>query len=491
MAGRDISFELERFEWVTAERLEVEGAWNGVRRLVRATLVIDVDGDTRRLRALPEDPGSPEQWTAAFEWKGGELPKLEGAELEVGRSIVVDLPRPRTSKARGEAKPQKPIPATTRADKTTEAALEQVRAEKESEKESLQAEVERLRAEAEDAAAEREAFRVRAEEADALRAAAEEAAAERDAFRATAEETAAERDAARAAAERAETERDALQEERAGLAERAEEAAAGADAARAEHETLRAQAREADALRVRLEDAEAQRDALRAQADEAVDLRNEVDALRAQLDDARPAVAPDVARLRTELESVERERSELRAQLDSTSQQLQDATQAMPPPTQEDAPDDARERLREARRFDRPRSADQLAVESGRRRTRRPAERTAKAPDPDPEPEPTASLSDKVTGWVGSVMGTRDEDDGTRNGKSGAKLRERAGVQGPAPEAAPTATLPARRARRRSAVGVPQAERRRESPSWPLRVAALGLLALLLLTLVVIVSAVV
>ena len=489
MAGRDISFELERFEWVTPERLEVEGAWNGVRRLVRATLVVDIDGDTRRLRALPEDPGSPEQWTAAFEWKGDELPKLEGAELEVGRSIVVDLPRPRTSKARGEAKPQKPIPATTRADKTNEAALEQVRAEKESEKESLQAELERLRAEAEDAAAEREAFRVRAEEADALRAAAEAAAAERDAYRATAEETAAERDAARAAAERAETERDALQEERAGLAERAEEAAAGADAARAEHETLRAQAREADALRVRLEDAEAQRDALRAQADEAVDLRNEVDALRAQLDDARPAVAPDVARLRTELESVERERSELRAQLDSTSQQLEDATQSMPPPTQEDEPEDARERLRQARRFDRPRSADQLAVESGRRRTRRPAERTAKAPDL--EPEPTASLSDKVTGWVGSVMGARDEDDGTRNGKSGATLRERAGVQGPAPEAAPTATLPARRARRRSAVGVPQAERRRESPSWPLRVAALGLLALLLLTLVVIVSAVV
>ena len=123
MAGREISFELERFEWVSPERLEVEGSWNGVRRLVRATLLIEVDGETRRLRALPGDGGgSPEEWSAAFAWEGSEMPKLEGAELEVGRSIVVDLPRPRTSKARGAAKPQKPIPATTRAEKKTEPA---------------------------------------------------------------------------------------------------------------------------------------------------------------------------------------------------------------------------------------------------------------------------------------------------------------------------------------------------------------------------------
>ena len=56
-----VSFELARFEWVDPTRLEVEGAWHGGRRLVRATLVIEVDGETRRLRALPEDPGTPEQ----------------------------------------------------------------------------------------------------------------------------------------------------------------------------------------------------------------------------------------------------------------------------------------------------------------------------------------------------------------------------------------------------------------------------------------------
>ena len=96
-----VSFEIDRFEWVDPARLELEGSWNGVtRRLARATLIIEVDGRRRRLRALPEDAGSPEAWKATFGWKGGDIPRLERAELEVGRGIVVDLPRPRTSKAR-------------------------------------------------------------------------------------------------------------------------------------------------------------------------------------------------------------------------------------------------------------------------------------------------------------------------------------------------------------------------------------------------------
>src|SRR4051812_22352288 len=100
----DISFELERFEWATPDRLEVEGTWHGVRRrLPRATLVVEVDGVRRRLPALPDaGPVSNERWVAAFAWEG-DLPALPGAELEVGRGIVVDLPRPRRSKARGVA----------------------------------------------------------------------------------------------------------------------------------------------------------------------------------------------------------------------------------------------------------------------------------------------------------------------------------------------------------------------------------------------------
>src|SRR3954465_7483358 len=114
----DISFELERFEWVSADRLEVEGRWPGVRRrLPQATLVVEVEGQRRRLRALPDaGPASAERWVAAFPWEG-DMPVLPGAELEVGRGIVVDLPRPRRSKARGAAAvaagPTGPIQAST------------------------------------------------------------------------------------------------------------------------------------------------------------------------------------------------------------------------------------------------------------------------------------------------------------------------------------------------------------------------------------------
>src|SRR5829696_525753 len=96
----DISFELARFEWASLDRLEVEGRWHGVRRrLPRATLVVEVDGERRRLRALPDGPAAddPDRWLAAFPWEG-DLPELPGAELEVGRGIVVDLPRPRRAK---------------------------------------------------------------------------------------------------------------------------------------------------------------------------------------------------------------------------------------------------------------------------------------------------------------------------------------------------------------------------------------------------------
>src|SRR6476619_1445175 len=178
-----VSFELARFEWVDPTRLEVEGSWNGVNRLrARATLVIEVDGRRRRLRALPGDSGTPEKWSAAFGWDGDDIPRLHGAELEVGRGIVVDLPRPRSSKARAQL-PKAPIPATTRDDKEAGpgraeaeriiAALDSARAEAEEARETLT----RVRAE-------RDELRARADEADELRA----GAAELDALRARAEE---------------------------------------------------------------------------------------------------------------------------------------------------------------------------------------------------------------------------------------------------------------------------------------------------------------
>src|SRR3954454_21009569 len=190
------SFELARFEWVDPTRLEVEGTWNGVSRLrARATLVIEVDGRRRRLKALPGETGSPEHWSAAFGWDGEDIPRLQGAELEIGRGIVVDLPRPRSSKARAQL-PKEPIPATTRDDKDAGpgraeaeriiAALDSARAEAEDARETLtrvraerdelragSADLDALRARAKEAhglRAELEALRARAAEADSLRA---------------------------------------------------------------------------------------------------------------------------------------------------------------------------------------------------------------------------------------------------------------------------------------------------------------------------------
>src|SRR3954471_569302 len=182
----DISFELERFEWVSADRLEVEGRWHGVRRrLPQATLVVEVDGERRRLPALPAaGPVSNERWVAAFPWEG-DLPALPGAELEVGRGIVVDLPRPRRSKARGAAAvaagPTAPIQASTREERDAIPGREEA--------ERLLAVLSASRTEADNAAA---------------RAAAAEA--DRDAFRARAEGAAADRDALRERAEGAEAE---------------------------------------------------------------------------------------------------------------------------------------------------------------------------------------------------------------------------------------------------------------------------------------------
>jgi uncharacterized coiled-coil DUF342 family protein len=431
------SFELARFEWVDPTRLEVEGTWNGVSGLrARASLVIEVDGRRRRLKALPGDTGTPEKWSAAFGWDGDDIPRLQGAELEVGGGIVVDLPRPRSSKARAQL-PKEPIPATTRDDKDAGpgraeaeriiAALDSARAEAEEAREALarmRAERDELRA----GTAELDALRARAEEADGLRAEVEELRAR-----------AAEADELRGRAEEA----DSLRAQQEDLRARAEEA----DSLQAEREELLRRAEDADELR-------SEQEGLRSEYQDLLDerdaLREEAQILRAAAEAKAeaPELVPDLTRLRAELENVERERNELRAQLDSTSQRLEESTQAMAALTElDDEP---------PRRLDRP---------------RRPAERTAKrAPEPD-----TVGLADKVSDWVGSITGTRDEDQGSKNGERHA--------------ATPTAIAPRTAAARRTAVrSAPR--RRRESPSWGLRVAALLLLALLLVTLVVILSSI-
>ena len=336
-----VSFELARFEWVDPTRLEVEGAWNGVSRLrARATLVIEVDGRRRRLRALAGDAGTPEKWSAAFGWDGDDIPRLQGAELEVGRGIVVDLPRPRSSKARAQL-PQEPIPATTRDDKDAGpgraeaeriiAALDSARAEAEEARETLT----RVRAERDELRAARRrptTLRANAAELDALRGPGGQPRRCRrggGACRARAPRPTSSARGRRTADSLAGPARRSSGAPRRGgrVPPGARPGGAPAPGGGRGRAPLRA-----EGLRSEYQDLLDERDALREEAQVLRARAAEADGLRDQLNEAASkGVAPDVARLRAELGNVERERSELRAQLDSTAQRLEEAPQAMAP----------------------------------------------------------------------------------------------------------------------------------------------------------------
>jgi hypothetical protein len=107
--AREVSFELERFEWTGHDRLEVVGRWQGLhgRRLARPALTVDAGGRRKRLAAMPGGhlPGAAgERWKAAFAWDGNPE-DIAGAELEIGRSLVVELPAPRRKRRMAVAAP--------------------------------------------------------------------------------------------------------------------------------------------------------------------------------------------------------------------------------------------------------------------------------------------------------------------------------------------------------------------------------------------------
>jgi hypothetical protein len=93
-------FEIERFEWVAPDRIEILGVWAGVRgrRFMRPTLVLEKDGQRKRLLAMLEhkpwaaDDGT--DWIAAFAWEG-PIVKLDAAELNVAPGLDLKLPAPR------------------------------------------------------------------------------------------------------------------------------------------------------------------------------------------------------------------------------------------------------------------------------------------------------------------------------------------------------------------------------------------------------------
>ncbi len=98
-ASSEVDFELERFERTAEDRIEISGRWYGLRgrRFVRPVLNLNAGGSRRRAIALLEhkpwaaDDGKT--WLAAFRWPEG-AGEIQGAELEVGPGLVVELPAP-------------------------------------------------------------------------------------------------------------------------------------------------------------------------------------------------------------------------------------------------------------------------------------------------------------------------------------------------------------------------------------------------------------
>ena len=108
VVSNGVTFEVDRFEWVDGDRLEVTGRWYGLRghRFVRPVLVVQAADEQRRMLAvLDHKPWAAEdgdEWIAAFPWEGEPL-ELTAAELAVAPSLAVDLPVPRVPGQRGTA----------------------------------------------------------------------------------------------------------------------------------------------------------------------------------------------------------------------------------------------------------------------------------------------------------------------------------------------------------------------------------------------------
>jgi hypothetical protein len=298
VVSNGVTFEVDRFEWVDGDRLEVTGRWYGLRghRFVRPVLVVQAAHDEQRrlLAVLDHKPWAAEdgdEWIAAFPWKGEPL-ELTAAELAVAPSLAVDLPVPRVpgqggaapagsegplharrapaepkpepaSAGRGRAKAAKPAPpppSPAPAESVTPEEVAALRAQLASE----QASVRRLATQLEEAHQGLAAARATADDHDALVSERDAAIAARDEARANAnldhDAVIEERDQAvneRAAALYA---RDEALDERAAANFERKNAIAERDAAFAERdravEAHRAAVRDLEALEQRVAGAE-------------------------------------------------------------------------------------------------------------------------------------------------------------------------------------------------------------------------------------------
>jgi hypothetical protein len=103
-ASGTATFELERFAWGSADRLEVCGRFEGLSALPEGppALVVHGAGGSHRLAVTPDAPWPPadgETWQAAFVWQKPPAP-FEAAELMLGGGLAVELPRPGSHRRR-------------------------------------------------------------------------------------------------------------------------------------------------------------------------------------------------------------------------------------------------------------------------------------------------------------------------------------------------------------------------------------------------------
>jgi hypothetical protein len=260
---REVAFELERFGWTPPDRLEITGRWSGLegRRLGRPVLTLAVGEESVRLTAHPGGHFSRSgRWSATFTYDG-EPESVAGAELEIGRRLVVELPPPR----------QRSAPAAD-AERGRREELEATLAERE-------AEIVGLRDEAETAIGERD------EQIEALRAEVAEIRAKLEAVEQDREQLRAELDARGAELEAAREDAAAAQAE------------ADASAAR-----LAAERAAATEIREKLATArEETQSTIETEAQETERLRAELRAAREETERAVNAERAETARLRAEL----------------------------------------------------------------------------------------------------------------------------------------------------------------------------------------------
>jgi hypothetical protein len=224
--GVRVAFQLDRFEQMGDDRLEVAGRWYGVRglRFVRPALTVQTeDGERNLLALLDHKPWAAEEgesWIAAFPWEG-DSPDPDQAELAVAPSVVVALVQQEDgdTKPRGRSKP----------------ALSERLQESETRARRLDSEVAWLREEREalledKRAAEQEARQAQVELAGA-RKAGETAEAERDEAMRARDELAGERQSALDERARIERERKQAESERDDAMRERETAATGRDQA--------------------------------------------------------------------------------------------------------------------------------------------------------------------------------------------------------------------------------------------------------------------